>query len=125
MMTFTEKMLEKICLDVNGTTEVKVGDNTISFKAPFPRVTMTQAILDHTGIDITGMDEDQLREVCRKLEIEVEPTIGKGKLIDEIFGEKCEGKYIQPTSPTTPSRCLRSPSAIATTPNSPNASNLW
>jgi lysyl-tRNA synthetase class 2 len=97
MMTFTEKMLEKICLDVNGTTEVKVGDNTISFKAPFPRVTMTQAILDHTGIDITGMDEDQLREVCRKLEIEVEPTIGKGKLIDEIFGEKCEGKYIQPT----------------------------
>jgi lysyl-tRNA synthetase class 2 len=97
MMTFTEKMLEKICLDVNGTTEVKVGDNTISFKAPFPRGTMTQAILDHTGIDITGMDEDQLREVCRKLEIEVEPTIGKGKLIDEIFGEKCEGKYIQPT----------------------------
>jgi lysyl-tRNA synthetase class 2 len=97
MMTFTEKMLEKICLDVNGTTEVKVGDNTISFKAPFPRVTMTQAILDHTGIDITGMDEEQLREVCRKLEIEVEPTIGKGKLIDEIFGEKCEGKYIQPT----------------------------
>jgi lysyl-tRNA synthetase class 2 len=97
MMTFTEKMLEKICLDVNGTTEVKVGDNTISFKAPFPRVTMTQAILDHTGIDITGMDEDQLRDVCRKLEIEVEPTIGKGKLIDEIFGEKCEGKYIQPT----------------------------
>ncbi|MDE7427251.1 MAG: lysine--tRNA ligase [Muribaculaceae bacterium] len=97
MMGFTERMLEKICMDVNGSTEVKVGDNVISFKAPFPRVTMTQAILDHTGIDITGMDEEQLREVCRKLEIEVDPSAGKGKLIDEIFGEKCEGNYIQPT----------------------------
>jgi lysyl-tRNA synthetase class 2 len=97
MMDFTEKMLEKICLDVNGTDEVKVGDNVISFKAPFPRVTMTQAILDHTGIDITGMNEEQLRDVCRQLEIEVDESLGKGKLIDEIFGEKCEGKYIQPT----------------------------
>ena len=97
MMEFTEKMLEKICLDVNGTTEVKVGDNVISFKAPFPRVTMAQAILEHTGIDITGMDEEQLRKTCADLGIEVEESMGKGKLIDEIFGEKCEGKYIQPT----------------------------
>ena len=86
MMTFTEQMLEKICYDVNGTTEVKVGDKVISFKAPFPRVTMTQAILDHTGIDITGMDEEQLRGVCRQLGIEVDASMGKGKLIDEIFG---------------------------------------
>ncbi len=97
MMTFTEKMLEKICLDVNGTTEVKVGDNVISFKAPFPRVTMAQAIKDHTGVDINGMTEEQLRQTARDLGIEVDETMGKGKLIDEIFGEKCEGKYIQPT----------------------------
>ncbi len=97
MMAFTERMLEKICLDVNGTTDVKVGDNDISFKAPFRRVTMIDSIKEHTGIDITGMNEDQLRDVCRQLDIEVDPNIGKGKLIDEIFGEKCEGKYIQPT----------------------------
>ncbi|MDE6308905.1 MAG: lysine--tRNA ligase, partial [Muribaculaceae bacterium] len=97
MMDFTERMIEKICLDVNGTTEVKVGDNIISFKAPFKRVTMTQAIKDFTGYDITGMDEEQLRDVCHKLHIEVDKTMGKGKLIDEIFGEKCEGNYIQPT----------------------------
>ena len=97
MMEFTEKMLERICLEVNGTTEVKVGDNMISFKAPFRRVTMTEAIKEHTGIDITGMSEDELRDVCRKLDIEVDPSFGKGKLIDEIFGEKCEGSYIQPT----------------------------
>ena len=97
MMDFTERMLEKICLDVNGTTEVKVGDNIISFKAPFKRVTMIDSIKEFTGIDITGMDEDQLRDVCRQLEIDVDPSLGKGKLIDEIFGEKCEGRYIQPT----------------------------
>ena len=97
MMDFTEKMLEKICLDVNGTTEVKVGDNVISFKAPFKRVTMIDSIKEFTGIDITGMGEDDLRQVCRQLEIEVDPSMGKGKLIDEIFGEKCEGRYIQPT----------------------------
>lgn len=97
MMDFTERMLEKICLDVNGTTEVKVGDNVISFKAPFKRVTMIDAIKEFTGIDITGMDEEQLRDVCRQLDIEVDPALGKGKLIDEIFGEKCEGNYIQPT----------------------------
>ena len=97
MMEFTERMLERICLDVNGTTEVKVGDNVISFKAPFRRVTMIDAIKEFTGIDITGMNEDELREVCRKLDIEVDESFGKGKLIDEIFGEKCEGNYIQPT----------------------------
>lgn len=97
MMNFTEKMLEKICLDVNGSTEVKVGDNVISFKAPFKRVTMIDSIKEFTGIDITGMNEDQLRDVCKKLNIEVDESFGKGKLIDEIFGEKCEGNYIQPT----------------------------
>jgi len=97
MMDFTEKMLEKICLDVNGTTEVKVGDNTISFKAPYPRVTMTQAILDKTGFDITGKTEEELRAFCKAEGIEVDESFGKGKLIDEIFGEKCEGTYIQPT----------------------------
>ncbi len=97
MMNFTEHMLEKICMDVNGTTEVKVGDNVISFKAPFPRVTMAQAIKEHTGVDITGMDEEQLRAAARRLGIEVDDTMGKGKLIDEIFGEKCESTYIQPT----------------------------
>ena len=100
MMKFTEQMLERICLDVNGTTDVKVGDNVISFKAPFRRVTMIDAIREHTGVDITGMNEDQLREVCRQLEIEVDESFGKGKLIDEIFGEKCEGEYIQRTFTT-------------------------
>ena len=97
MMAFTEQMLEKICLDVNGTTDVQVGDNVISFKAPFARRTMTEAIKEFTGIDITGMDEAQLREVCKQLGVETDETMGKGKLIDEIFGEKCEGNYIQPT----------------------------
>lgn len=97
MMDFTERMLEKICLDVNGTTEVKVGDNTISFKAPYPRVTMRQAILEHTGFDIEGKSEDELRHAAREMGIDVDETMGKGKLIDEIFGEKCEGLYIQPT----------------------------
>lgn len=97
MMAFTEQMLEKICLDVNGTTEVQVGDNIISFKAPFARRTMTEAIKEFTGIDITGMDETQLRAVCKELGVETDETMGKGKLIDEIFGEKCEGNYIQPT----------------------------
>ncbi|MBO4977101.1 MAG: lysine--tRNA ligase [Muribaculaceae bacterium] len=97
MMGFTERMLEKICLDVNGTTEVRVGDNVISFKAPFPRVTMAEAIKTHTGVDIEGMDEEALRAAARQLGVEVDDTMGKGKIIDEIFGEKCEGTYIQPT----------------------------
>ena len=97
MMSFTEKMLEKICLDVNGTTEVMVGDNLISFKAPYPRVTMAQAILEKTGFDISGKNEEELREFCKNNGIEVDKSFGKGKLIDEIFGEKCEGSFIQPT----------------------------
>ncbi len=97
MMAFTEKMLEKICLDVNGTTEVKLGDNVISFKAPFPRVTMREAILTHTGFDIEGKSEQELREAAVSMGLEVDESMGKGKLIDEIFGEKCEGTYIQPT----------------------------
>lgn len=97
MMEFTEKMLEKIALEVLGTTEVQVGDNLISFKAPFKKVTMFDAIKEHTGIDISGMNEEELRGVCDTLKIEHDPSMGKGKLIDEIFGEKCEGNYIQPT----------------------------
>lgn len=97
MMEFTEQMLEQVALAVHGTTEVKVGDKIISFKAPFKRVTMAQAILDHTGYDISNMDEQQLRGVCDALGIEHDPYMGKGKLIDEIFGEKAEGNYIQPT----------------------------
>ena len=96
-MDFTEKMLDKICFDVNGTHEVKVGDNIISFKAPFKRITMIDSIKEFTGIDINGMGEEELREVCAKIGVEVDETMGKGKLIDEIFGEKCEGNYIQPT----------------------------
>ena len=97
MMTFTENMLEKICLDVNGTTEVKVGDNIINFKTPYKRISMIDSIKEFTGIDINGMNEEQLFEVCKKLNVDVNNTMGKGKLIDEIFGAKCEGNYIQPT----------------------------
>jgi lysyl-tRNA synthetase, class II len=97
MMEFTEKMVEKVCLDVNGTTEIQLGEKTISFKTPFKRITMIDAIKEHTGIDINGMNEDQLRDVCKKLHIETDKSMGKGKMIDEIFGEKCESKYIQPT----------------------------
>ena len=97
MMDFTEAMLEHICMEVNGTTEVPAGNTTISFKRPFKRISMIDAIKEHTGIDINGMNETQLREVCTRLHIEVNDTMGKGKLIDEIFGEKCEGNYIQPT----------------------------
>lgn len=97
MMTFTENMLEKICLDVNGTTEVKVGDNIINFKTPYKRISMIDSIKEFTGIDINGMNEEQLVEVCKKLNVDVNNTMGKGKLIDEIFGAKCEGNYIQPT----------------------------
>ncbi|MCD7937702.1 MAG: lysine--tRNA ligase [Tannerellaceae bacterium] len=97
MMAFTEQMLEKICLDVHGTTIVKTGDKEIDFKAPYKRITMTDAIKENTGIDISGMDEDQLREVCKQLGVEQDETMGKGKLIDAIFGDKCEDTYIQPT----------------------------
>lgn len=97
MMDFTEKMIEKVALDLHGTTDVKLGDKIINFKAPFKRVTMYEAIKEHTGFDISGMDEAGLREVCAQLNIPTNATMGKGKLIDEIFGEKCEGNYIQPT----------------------------
>lgn len=97
MMEFTEQMLEYIATKVLGSTKVQLGDQEIDFKAPYKRVTMLDAIKEHTGIDISGMDETQLREVCKKLNIEADETMGKGKLIDEIFGEKCEGNYIQPT----------------------------
>jgi len=97
MMEFTEQMLEYTSLKVLGTTKVKVGDHELDFKAPYKRVTMIDAIREHTGIDISGMDENQLRAVCRELGVEQDETMGKGKLIDEIFGEKAEGHYIQPT----------------------------
>ena len=97
MMDFTEKMLEKVCYDVNGTHEVKVGEHMISFKAPFKRVTMLDSIKEFTGYDLTGKNEDEIRAICKELKMEVDETMGKGKLIDEIFGEFCEGNYIQPT----------------------------
>ena len=97
LMDFTETMLSRIAQEVLGTTEVKVGDREISFRPPFKRIPILEAIKEHTGIDISGMNEDQLRKVCKQLGIETTPSMGKGKLIDEIFGEKCEGKYIQPT----------------------------
>jgi len=97
MMDFTEEMIEKVALDLHGKTQIKLGENTIDFKRPFKRVTMYEAIEEHTGINIAGMDETQLREVCQQLNIPTDETMGKGKLIDEIFGEKCEPNYIQPT----------------------------
>lgn len=97
MMNFSEQLLEKVAMDLYGTTVVEIAGKQIDFKAPFKRVTMFEAIKEHTGIDITGMNEDQLRDVCKKLGIHTEASMGKGKLIDEIFGEKCEGHYVQPT----------------------------
>jgi lysyl-tRNA synthetase class 2 len=97
MMETTEKLFEHVAMATNGTTEIPVGDQKISFKAPFPRVSISEAIKTHTVIDNEGMNEDQLREVCKKLHIETDQGMGKGKLIDEIFGEKCEKHYIQPT----------------------------
>jgi lysyl-tRNA synthetase class 2 len=97
MMDFTEQLLEHCALAVNGTTIAQFGEHTIDFKAPYKRVTMRQAIIDFTGFDIGGKTEDELRSAARGMGIEVDETMGKGKLIDEIFGEKCEGNYIQPT----------------------------
>ena len=97
MMDFTEKMLESICLEVLGTTEVKIGEKKVSFKSPFKRITMLDSIKEHTGVDISKMNESEIREVCTNLGVEVDESMGKGKLIDEIFGEKCESNYIQPT----------------------------
>ncbi|MCR5445581.1 MAG: lysine--tRNA ligase [Bacteroidales bacterium] len=97
MMRFVETMLERIAMTLHGTTELKMWGNDISFKAPFRKAPMIDLIKEETGIDITGMDEAQLRQTCAQLGVEVDDTMGKGKLIDAIFGEKCEGKLIQPT----------------------------
>ena len=97
MMSFTEQLLEYCALAVNGTTVCTFGEHSIDFKAPYKRVTMRQAIIDFTGFDVYGKTEDQLREAAKEMGIPVDETMGKGKLIDEMFGEKCEGNYIQPT----------------------------
>ncbi|HUW06708.1 MAG TPA: lysine--tRNA ligase [Williamwhitmania sp.] len=97
MMEFTEEMLERVAIALHGTTKVQVGDKAIDFKRPFRRITMYDAIKEYTGKDISGMGEAQLRTVSKELGIEVDETMGKGKLIDAIFGEKCEGNFIQPT----------------------------
>jgi len=97
MMEITEQLFEKIAMTLHETTEVKVGDTTLNFKAPYRRISIMEAIQENTGIDISGMDEAGLRDVCKQLNIAVPPTIGKGKLIDEIFGATSESKYIQPT----------------------------
>ena len=97
MMEFTEKLLEYCALQVNGTTQATFGEHTVDFKAPYARVSMTEAIQKFTGFDITGKTEEELREAAQSMGIEVNETMGKGKLIDEIFGAKCEGNFIQPT----------------------------
>lgn len=97
MMSFTEQLLERICLAVNGTTEVTVGDQTISFKAPYRRLPILEAIKEKTGFDCEGKSEEEIRAFCLQKGMEVDETMGKGKLIDELFGEFCEGSFIQPT----------------------------
>lgn len=97
MMSFTEQLIEKICIAVNGTTEVKIGDNIVNFKAPYRRLPILDAIKEKTGYDLSEMREEEMREVAKKCGVEVDDTMGKGKLIDEIFGETCEGSFIQPT----------------------------
>ncbi len=97
MMEFTEKCLEYVAIAVNGTTKASFGEHQIDFKAPYKRVTMTDAIKEFTGFDITGKTEEEIRAAAKEMGIEVNDTMGKGKLIDEIFGEKCEGNFIQPT----------------------------
>ena len=97
MMSFTEKLLETICIAVNGTTESVVDGKTISFKAPYRRLPILEAIKEKTGYDLEGKSEDEIRKICKELKLEIDDSMGKGKLIDEIFGEFCEGTYIQPT----------------------------
>lgn len=97
MMAFTEKLLERICIAVNGGTESVVDGKTISFKAPYRRLPILEAIKEKTGYDLNGKSEEEIREICKTLNLEIDDTMGKGKLIDEIFGEFCEGTYIQPT----------------------------
>ena len=97
MMDFTEEMLERVALAIHGTTKVTFGDKEIDFKRPFRRMTMTDAIKQYAGVDITGKSEDELRAICKQMDIEIDDTMGKGKLIDAIFGEKCEEHLVQPT----------------------------
>src|SRR5690606_8563648 len=97
MMEFTENLLEYCAIQVNGTTEAKFGPHQVNFKAPYKRVTMTDAIKEYTGFDITGKSEKELFTAARDMGVDVDETMGKGKLIDEIFGDKCEGNFIQPT----------------------------
>ena len=97
MMHFTEKMVEKVAMALHGTTLVKIGEHEVDFKAPYPRVTMYEAIKTHTGYDISGKNEDEIRRICDNLGIETTESMGKGKMIDAIFGEKCEHHYVQPT----------------------------
>ena len=97
MMSFTEKLLERICIAVNGCTETEIDGKTISFKAPYRRLPILEAIKEKTGYDLEGKSEDEIRQVCKELNMEIDDTMGKGKLIDEIFGEFCEGTFIQPT----------------------------
>ena len=97
MMSFTEKLLERICVAVNGKPESVIDGKTISFKAPFRRLPILEAIKEKTGYDLNGKSEDEIRDICKKLNMEIDDTMGKGKLIDEMFGEFCEGTYIQPT----------------------------
>ena len=97
MMSFTEKLLEAVCIAVNGTTEREIDGEIISFKAPYRRLPILDAIKEKTGYDLNGKSEEEIRQVCRELKMEIDETMGKGKLIDEIFGEFCEGTYIQPT----------------------------
>jgi len=97
MMSFTEEIIKKAALDLHGKTEITYGDKIINLNPPYKRVSMTDAIMENTGFDISGMDENDLRKVCDKLNVPHTPEMGKGKLIDAIFGEKCEHSYIQPT----------------------------
>ena len=97
MMKFVEKMLAKISLTVNGTTVVKIGENEVDFGGEYRRLPILDAIKEYAGVDVKGMDEDQLRATCKQLNVEIEPSMGKGKLIDAIFGTYCEDKLIQPT----------------------------
>ncbi|MCD8288911.1 MAG: lysine--tRNA ligase [Prevotella sp.] len=97
MMSFTERLLEQVCIAVNGTSETVINGNTISFKAPYRRLPILDAIKERTGYDLSAMSEEEMRDAAKRLEIEVDETMGKGKLIDEIFGATCEGTFIQPT----------------------------
>jgi lysyl-tRNA synthetase class 2 len=97
MMEYVEQMLEKVAVGLHGKSEVTLGDKSINFKSPYRRLTMTDAIREYAGVDITGKNEDELRAICKEMNIETDPSMGTGKLIDAIFGEKCEHHLIQPT----------------------------